>query len=297
MKALLKDLDRLLRGGYTSPEALRSGRIRMPVRQLIIGGLVLGSIYGIFMGLYGATRPGHPSFLQLVATTAKVPLLFMLTLAVTMPSLYVFSALASSRLRFVDTMRLLLAAIAINLSLLASLGPVMGFFTLSTKSYPFMVVLNVVFFSVSGGAGLVFLRRALAVLFEMREAESTPVPAEGDETRPTDESSGTDASAKPRWQPPPPPWEKEEPASEEGAESKPVSEEPVPVRRGLPRDARDPGALVFRMWIVIYGIVGAQMGWILRPFVGSPDLPFELFRERQASFFGGIADAVRQLFS
>jgi hypothetical protein len=60
---------------------------------------------------------------------AKVPLLFLLTLMVTLPSLYVFSALANSRLHFVDTLTLLLAATAVNLALLASCGPVTGFFT------------------------------------------------------------------------------------------------------------------------------------------------------------------------
>ena len=32
-------------------------------------------------------------------------------------------------------------------------------------------------------------------------------------------------------------------------------------------------------WIVVYAFVGVQMGWILRPFVGSPDMPVQFFRE------------------
>ena len=31
-------------------------------------------------------------------------------------------------------------------------------------------------------------------------------------------------------------------------------------------------------WILVYGFVGIQMGWILRPFVGSPDLEVTFFR-------------------
>ena len=45
-----------------------------------------------------------------------------------------------------------------NLALLASLGPVTGFFTLSTENYAFMVLLNVLMFSVSGLIGIAFLR-------------------------------------------------------------------------------------------------------------------------------------------
>ena len=70
----------------------------------------------------------------------------VVTLAVAFPSLYVFSALADSRLTFANTLRLMLAAVVVDLALLASLGPVTGFFALSTESYRFMIVLNVVFF-------------------------------------------------------------------------------------------------------------------------------------------------------
>ncbi len=47
-----------------------------------------------------------------------MPLLFLLTLLVTLPSLYVLSALARSRLSFTHTVRLLLAAVTVNLALL-----------------------------------------------------------------------------------------------------------------------------------------------------------------------------------
>jgi hypothetical protein len=32
-------------------------------------------------------------------------------------------------------------------------------------------------------------------------------------------------------------------------------------------------------WIVLYGFVGVQMGWVLRPFVGAPEAPVRFFRE------------------
>ena len=41
--------------------------------------------------------------------------------------------------------------------------------------------------------------------------------------------------------------------------------------------------VTFHVWLVIYALVGAQMAWILRPFIGAPDLPFEWFREREAN--------------
>jgi hypothetical protein len=36
--------------------------------------------------------------------------------------------------------------------------------------------------------------------------------------------------------------------------------------------------LAIYIWFVMYAFVGIQMGWTLRPFVGSPDLPVSFFR-------------------
>ena len=76
--------------------------------------------------------------MQLVATAVKVPALFYLTLFVTFPSLYVFNALVGSRLTLLSVLRLLVASLAVNLAVLASLGPIVLFFSLTTKSYPFI---------------------------------------------------------------------------------------------------------------------------------------------------------------
>jgi 2-keto-3-deoxy-galactonokinase len=53
---------------------------------------------------------------------------------------------------------------------------------------------------------------------------------------------------------------------------------------------------VFGCWVIVFGLVGAQMGWVLRPFVGSPGTPFQWFRERESSFFEAVLETVRNLF-
>jgi hypothetical protein len=35
---------------------------------------------------------------------------------------------------------------------------------------------------------------------------------------------------------------------------------------------------LLRVWLFLYALVGIQMGWTLRPFVGSPDAPVRFFR-------------------
>lgn len=42
------------------------------------------------------------------------------------------------------------------------------------------------------------------------------------------------------------------------------------------------------MWIILYAFVGSQMAWTLRPFVGAPGLPFELFRQLGGNFYANI---------
>ena len=52
---------------------------------------------------------------------------------------------------------------------------------------------------------------------------------------------------------------------------------------------------VFRIWVVIFALVGAQMGWVLRPFVGGPTTPFEWFRARESNFFMAVMETLKNL--
>jgi len=38
-------------------------------------------------------------------------------------------------------------------------------------------------------------------------------------------------------------------------------------------------------WFVLYGVVGAQLSWFMRPFLGAPGEPFELLRGLRSNFF------------
>ncbi len=278
----LNTIDELLRGRLTSAADLRRGTIEIPVRTLALAGLALGAIYGLCMGLYAPLRAENASVLQVLATTAKVPLLFLLTLVVTYPSLYVVSALFDSRLRHGATLRLLLAAMTANLALLASLGPVTAFFTLCTESYAFMIVLNVGFFAVAGLVGLGFLRNALDSVFEP-EAEA-PDPSQASPSKPGGPANAPGHDADPDAH-----------ASWAGLEAAhhPSRFAHRPRRLGRPAARR-----VFTFWTLVYGVVGAQMGWVLRPFIGSPELPFVLFRaDRESNVFSAFFRSLGSLFT
>ena len=237
--------------------------------------VALGVFYGLFMGLFALLTRPTPHVGQWLATSVKTPALFLLTLVVTFPSLYVFSALLGVRLGVVDTLRLIVSAIAVNLAVLASFGLITGFFTICTTSYHFMVLLNVAFFAIGGAIGLGFLMgllRKLEVAQQVPQADEEPpaaqiAPAEGEDGDPADG---------------------EEPQPPDAPERNAVLPWPLPPRKTMARR-------VFQVWVLLYALVGAQMGWVLRPFVGAPSLKFQLFRPREGNIFLAVLRTLAKL--
>jgi hypothetical protein len=263
VKRILQELDALLRGQRTGRSDLASGDVRFDLSISLRAVLLLGAIYGLCMGLFSLSSGRPDAWLQIVASAFKLPALFLLTLAVTCPSLCVFSALAGSHLRFWPIMRLLMATIVVTVAVGASLAPILAFFTLSSKSYSFMVLLNVLLLGASGLVGIVFLRRALVGLMvvanapDLEKADSPLAPA-----------------AVPAVEMP-----------HEAGAYRSVSLATDRVRPGEATRRQTAGLRIFRVWLFAYAVVGAQMGWLLRPFIGNPAAPFTLFRAREGSFF------------
>jgi hypothetical protein len=52
---------------------------------------------------------------------------------------------------------------------------------------------------------------------------------------------------------------------------------------------------ILRFWLWLYAFVGTQLGWMLRPFFGSPELGFQLFRERESNFYLAILQIISRL--
>lgn len=49
-------------------------------------------------------------------------------------------------------------------------------------------------------------------------------------------------------------------------------------------------------WLVLYGLVGSQLGWTLRPFFGAPGEPFQLFRNVEGNFYSQVIRSIFALF-
>ena len=52
---------------------------------------------------------------------------------------------------------------------------------------------------------------------------------------------------------------------------------------------------VVRLWILLYGFVGSQMAWTLRPFIGAPSIKFELFRQLGGNFYSNILVSIGEM--
>ena len=274
-QAWFKELDKLLRGELTGVSTLRAGGIEISARRLSACIIILAMIYGACMGTFALFRMKGASGLQVVASMVKVPLLFYLTLLVTLPSLYVFNALVGSRLTLSTVIRLLVASLGVIVTVLASLGPIVAFFSVSTTSYPFMVLFNVVIFAVSGVLGLTFLLQTLHRLSVV------------DAQRPPHGVSST-------WETPEPP------VADEATETPAVPSLEAPIGPLDPLENRVLSGhvkTVFQLWVIVFGLVGAQMGWVLRPFVGNPNMTFTWFRGRESNFFQAILQTLSNLFS
>ncbi|MBX3390685.1 MAG: hypothetical protein KF691_14655 [Phycisphaeraceae bacterium] len=226
-------LDELLRGKLTDASQVRVGLT--PVRLFGPWALALGAIYGSFMAWYAIAGGAPNAWLHLLYLMIKLPALFLLTLGVTFPSLYVFNALMGCGLGFRATLRLLVATIVVNLALAASLGPILAFFTVSTTSYTFIVLLNVALLGIAGIVSIGFLLRAL---IKLQEDEAS---------KQTEQASGADELIS---------------------------------RRSVTG--------MFFIWIVTYALVGSQMGWLLRPFIGHPGQELTFLRARSGSFIESV---------
>jgi hypothetical protein len=211
-------------------------------------------------------------------------MLLFLTLIVTFPSLYVFNALVGSRLSAGALLRLLVAALGVTLAVLASFGTIVVFFSLSSTSYAFMVLLNVAVFAVAGLLGMGFL---LQTLHRLSQAQVLALE------QPT--AGGPEPSIEPPAMPAqPPPLNAGSYASAYPA---------APPRLPGALDRLDGQAVarnvksVFRIWILVFGLVGAQMGWMLRPFIGDPAKPVSFFRQRESNFFEAVFDQLGEVMS
>ena len=272
----------------------------------------------ISLACYGAVLGASSGAAQAVSSAIKLPLLFLATLAICLPTLYLFNLLFGARLSVMQAVALIMVSITVTSVLTLAFAPISLFFLISAESYSFFKLLNVGILVLAAAVGLKFLTQGMAVLNDHQERvvatatvatthldaiEAAPVARDPDGELAlvgavTTETSGNGS-----------------PASGASAVTTgtatgsrvvaalgppTASEATWPAAGSAAGSAHRPGQrpasmTLLYIWIALFGFVGTQLGWTLRPFFGSPGRPFAIFRPIEGTFYGDIFETIGRL--
>jgi hypothetical protein len=142
-------------------DVLRGKRSHAPVAATLLRLLVLlvifGVLYGAVMGSFGGVAGRRA--LQPVYSGVKVPLLLLVTFALSLPSFFVLNTLLGVRDDFAEVMRGLVTTQAALTIILASLAPLTAFWYASSTDYRQALAFNALVFGVASVAAQLLLRR------------------------------------------------------------------------------------------------------------------------------------------
>jgi hypothetical protein len=207
------------------------------------------------LACYGLVMGSSHSLWQSLASAFKLPILFLMTLAICLPTLYLFNLLCGGRLSARQALALVLSAITVTAALTLAFAPITLFFMVTAQSYPFFILLNTAILLLTGSVGLSFLISGM---------QSMNAQAHAEQLDPAEPIEPLETADQPLKSPAP---------------------QPRPVSMNL-----------LLIWVMLYGFVGTQLAWTLRPFHGDPSMPFTLFRPVESNFYLGVIETIVRLF-
>jgi hypothetical protein len=243
----------------------------------------------ISLAAYGAVLGASNGWLQSLVSTVKLPLLFLATLAICLPTLYLFNLVFGARLSVLQACALIMVAITVTAVLTFAFAPISLFFLITARSYAFFKLLNVAILTLTALIGLRFLTsgmRALNahVVVGSMLSNQVVVPAELPERELVSATVG--GAADPAAQPP----------TNGDARTARQNQNAAKVKAPQPAAGERPASMILLyIWILLFGFVGTQLAWTLRPFFGDPGQPFELFRDIGGTFYGNILGTLGSL--
>lgn len=261
---------------------------------------------GIALAVYGAVLGSFHSALMALTSAVKLPLLFLVTLAICLPTLYLFNLVFGARLSIRQSLALVMVALTVTAMLALAFAPISLFFLITAPNYAFFKLLNVTILALSALVGLRFLTGGMKVLNEHGLLSAAPSPAPVSPA-PAPMVPATVPAGVPAPVPP----------DVADAEAAPVAvalaphlqpnqhahlqPQPFPQPFPHPRPLRTseptpPSMALLYIWILLFGFVGTQLAWTLRPFFGSPGRPFSLYREIDGNFYAEIFRTLSHLF-
>lgn len=219
----LRVIESILRNRDFFFTEIRDGlELSKKLRSMLISSL-------IFLALYGAIMGSTHSVWQALSSAVKIPVLFLATLFICAPTLYLFNILFGSNQSLTQNIALIMTAVTVTAAILIAFSPITLFFLLTTSQYQFFKLLNVGIFAIAGAMGVRFLAQGMRIVGE----------------------AGSDGESSRRT--------------------------------------------VLRLWMLLYAFVGSQLAWTIRPFIGAPSIPFELFRQLGGNFYTNIIASIGEI--
>ncbi|MEO3772885.1 hypothetical protein [Micromonospora sp. B9E7] len=295
----------------------------------------------VALACYGAVLGAFHSPLMALTSALKLPLLFLVTLAICLPTLYLFNLVFGARLSVRQSLALVMVAITVTSMLAVAFAPISLFFLITAPDYGFFKLLNVAILTLSALVGLRFLTGGMQVLNDHGLLAPEPARTQADVHAPAPVNVQAPAqavpaavSADPAAAPgggqaaepvavpagaavagstsngaaTTPPVPAHVPAQWSGQPTAAVPPGTVPpgygpgqrpwdrppVRRGEPTQ-RPASMTLLYIWILLFGFVGTQLAWTLRPFFGDPGQDFSFFRSIDGNFYAEILRTIANL--
>src|SRR5439155_17388149 len=106
------------------------------------------------LAVYGAVLGASNGFAQALSSLVKLPLLFVATLAICLPTLYLFNLVFGARLSMMQAVTLILVSITVTSVLTLAFVPISLFFLISAHYYSFFMLLNLLILALTVILGL-----------------------------------------------------------------------------------------------------------------------------------------------
>ena len=136
-----------------------------------LSGLMLLSS-AVALAAYGAVLGASNGWLQALASAVKLPILFLVTLAICLPTLYLFNLVFGAKLSLRQAVAMVSVAITVMSMLCVAFAPISLFFLITAPNYGFYKLLNVAIMALTAIVGLRFL---VVGMRAMNAAQVAPV--------------------------------------------------------------------------------------------------------------------------
>lgn len=264
------------------PSFLEEIRQNTRVESKSISLLVASSV---FFAIYGAIIGSSSGWLQVVSSAIKLPALYLITLTICLPTLYFFDILFGSALTFSQYMAMSLTSVGVISVLLFSFAPITLFFLISIRDYAFFLLLNVAIFALTGIVGIRLFHQGMLQVTRPRDLKA--IATLGIEAAPVKELSGAIAEQEKRAFAGEIAYADEIEYAAGSPDFKPLMAATTAKQPSLD-DLEKTRRKLLKFWLILYGLVGSQLGWTLRPFFGAPGEPFQIFRNIEGNFYSQV---------